>query len=340
VLISKKRAQVDHPQLLLNGEPIKRVPIHKHLGLNISQDLTWRNHIEDISDKANRRLGILRRLKYKLDRLSLERIYLGFIRPILEYGDIVWDTPGEILDSLEKIQLNAARVITGATAKCSSQSLYNETGWQPLSDRREAHRLTLMYQIMNGKAPQYLGDLVPGLVQDRTGYLLRNRGELDTPLARLNLYANSFFPSTVTKWNNLDHSVKSLPSVDAFKAFHKRSLPVRNPLFFYGGRLESAIHARMRMRNSPLNADLSNRLHVIESPLCSCGAEVEETAKHFFFQCSKYTVLRAELVQNLLPHKIKKVDYLLHGLPDSDHVTNIHIFAAVHKYIRESKRFY
>jgi hypothetical protein len=197
-----------------------------------------------------------------------------------------------------------------------------------------------MYKILNGKAPQYLIDLVPGLVQDRTGYMLRNRGNLDNPLARLNLLAHSFLPSTVSKWNNLDHAVKSLPSVEAFKAFFKRSLPVNNPLFYFGGRLESAIHARMRMRNSPLNADLSNILHVVESPLCSCSQGVVENAKHFFFACPKYRDLRLQLAQDLLPYKIKKVDHLLRGLPNSDHITNIHIFSAVHKYIRDSKRFY
>jgi hypothetical protein len=30
-------------------------------------------------------------LKFRLDRLSLEKLYLSFIRPLLEYGDVVWD---------------------------------------------------------------------------------------------------------------------------------------------------------------------------------------------------------------------------------------------------------
>jgi hypothetical protein len=59
----------------------------------------------------------MRSLKYKLDRLSLERIYMGFIRPLLEYGDIIWDSPGDLLNPLEKIQLNAARIVIGATAR-------------------------------------------------------------------------------------------------------------------------------------------------------------------------------------------------------------------------------
>jgi hypothetical protein len=282
----------------------------------------------------------MRSLKYKLDRLSLERIYIRFIRPLLEYGDIVWDLPGESLKPLETIQLNAARIVTGATAKSRSEGLYRETGWEPLHSRREFHRLSLYYKIVNGKAPPYLTDLVPNLVQDRTNYMLRNRGNFDNLVARLNIYANSFFPKTTKLWNNLDLRTKNLPSIEAFKSHHKRSLPKKNSLYYYGGRLESAIHTRMRLGNSPLNRHLNKMLHVIDSPLCGCGIGKEETPKHFFFECSRYRDLREVLRQDLLPYDIRKIDHLLYGLPGVDHLTNIHIFCAVHKYIRDSKRFY
>ena len=56
-------------------------------------------------------------------------------------------------DDLEKVQLNAARIVTGATARCTSQGLYNETKLKTLADRRQFHRLTLFYKMLNGKAP-------------------------------------------------------------------------------------------------------------------------------------------------------------------------------------------
>ena len=33
----------------------------------------------------------MRKLKFKIDRKSLEIIYTTFIRPILEYADVIWD---------------------------------------------------------------------------------------------------------------------------------------------------------------------------------------------------------------------------------------------------------
>ena len=65
--------------------------------------------------KATRRVDILRNLKLKLDRRSLEKLYTSFIRPLLEYRDIVWgNCTKEESERLEKVQQLAMRVITGA----------------------------------------------------------------------------------------------------------------------------------------------------------------------------------------------------------------------------------
>ena len=340
LVISNKRNKPNHPVIKLDDVPITRVDNHKHLGLTLSNDLTWKTHVEEITDKANRRLGILRTLKYKLNRISLERIYKSMVRPILEYGDIVWHNTSQCMNSLEKVQLNAARIVVGATAKCSTQGLYNETKWETLAQRRAFHRMTLFYKIRNGIAPQYLLDMAPGLVQNRTQYRLRNTQNIDIPRTRINAYTNSFFPSAARLWNELCNTLKNLPSVESFKYMHSSKLPKPNPLFYYGGRLEAAIHARLRINNSPLRAHLCNHLNVIDSPLCPCGSGQNETPKHYFFECQLYDQQRRALKSNLLPLVINRVDHLLFGVPGTDHLDNIQLFEAVHQFIRDTMRFY
>ena len=75
----------------MNNEYIKEVTYHKHLGLFLSNDGTWHEHIDSINSKAWQRVNIMRKLKFSLDRESLQIIYSSFIRPILEYSDIVRD---------------------------------------------------------------------------------------------------------------------------------------------------------------------------------------------------------------------------------------------------------
>ena len=70
----------------------------------------------------------MRKFKFKLDRKSLETIYLIVIRPILEYGDVLWDNCSqyEKKNELDKIQNEAARIATGATKLVPLNALYNE----------------------------------------------------------------------------------------------------------------------------------------------------------------------------------------------------------------------
>ena len=67
----------------------------------------------------------MRSLKFQLDRKALECIYTSFIRPLLEYGDIIFDNCTQRLkDELEYIQLEATRIVTGATKLVSHDKLY------------------------------------------------------------------------------------------------------------------------------------------------------------------------------------------------------------------------
>jgi hypothetical protein len=191
-----------------------------------------------------------------------------------------------------------------------------------------------------GKAPQYLIDLAPATVDNRTQYQLRNSQHLDVPRTRIAAYTNSFFPSTTRLWNDLSNAVKNLPSIESFKYVHSKTVQKTNPLYYFGGRLEAAIHARLRIKNSPLKSHLYNNLHVIDSPLCPCGKGKNETPKHYFFECTLYNDQRRTMLTELMPFVVNNVDFLLYGVPGSNHLDNIHIFKAVHNYIRDTKRFY
>ena len=87
--LGKKMA--NSPPLFFNGTMLENSKSHKHIGVTFNSNGKWNNHINEIYTKACRRINILRLMKYKLYRKSLEKLYIGFIRPILEYGVIVWD---------------------------------------------------------------------------------------------------------------------------------------------------------------------------------------------------------------------------------------------------------
>ena len=89
IVISRKTKKPYHPPLKMNDQPIKEVTSHKHLDIFFSNEGTWHEHIDCITSKAWIRINIMRKLKFILDRQSLEIIYTSFIRPVLEYADVV-----------------------------------------------------------------------------------------------------------------------------------------------------------------------------------------------------------------------------------------------------------
>ena len=107
-----------------------------------------------------------------MSKNTLNKLYCTYIRSLLEYGSEVWDGCS-VNDTrrLEQIQLNAARIVTGLPIFASLRSLYYETGWENLADRRQIRKVTLMYKILNGDAQSYLIDLLPN-IKDITAYNL------------------------------------------------------------------------------------------------------------------------------------------------------------------------
>ncbi|CAG2256072.1 unnamed protein product [Mytilus edulis] len=110
--ISRKLHKPDHPKLNMDNVTVTEVSTHKHLGLHISNDGTWHKHIDVITEKAYKRLNVLRKFKFILDRRTLETIYLTYIRPLLEYADVIWDNTHLLIDKIKQEQTEAATIVT------------------------------------------------------------------------------------------------------------------------------------------------------------------------------------------------------------------------------------
>ena len=272
-----------------------------------------------------------------MNRRALESLYFSFILPCLEYASVVWDGCTQTDRDLESIQLAAARIITGAMSRTSHSKIYEETGWETLSERRRKQKLVLMFKIVNGLAPEYLCNLIPQTAGERNAYNIRSRQTITPPIARKNIHYNSFLPSTIREWNLLSRSIKNSENVDDFKRKLNKSKPKRNEVFYFGERKIAIIHARMRMGCSQLNSDLY-KMGLIASPLCPCGHSTEDYF-HYFFQCSKYPIQRDKLQTEITPLAPFNLKTLLFGISGGNKSANYDIFRSVHCYIKSTERF-
>ena len=160
VLFTLKKMNI-FPQLVFDNIPINFVDSHKHLGVTFSSTGQWHSHIVL---SANKILGIMRTLKYTISRNALNQMYMSFLLPVVEYASVVWDGCSEQdSQTLQKIQNEAARLVTGLTRYVSLENLFKECGWTTLSKRRQQHKLSFMYKVNNGIVPSYIQDLIYSL---------------------------------------------------------------------------------------------------------------------------------------------------------------------------------
>jgi hypothetical protein len=333
MIFSKKIKKPPHPTLFMNQVPIEQFESHKHLGISLSSDTKWNIHISTILKKAWQRIGILRSLKFILSRASLERMYISFVRPILEYGDVLWDNcTTSLKNDLEAVHNEAARIVTGATKLCNIQTLLSDLKWETLAERRKKHKLILFYKMYNNITPSYLSNLIP--VSSQTTYSLRNASDIPVIHCRTQGYQSSFLPSTVRDWNALPSSTKNKTSLESFKSALNKNLRKPSLFFNVGTRSGQILHARLRLGCSSLNYDL-NRRSLVDSPFCTCGAV--ENVNHFLLQCPKYSHLRRDLFSDLPCPPITNT--LLYGDEKLSPDQNKLIIASVQRFILATKRF-
>ena len=339
VMLFTNRFFHQYPKLEFDNKQLSFVDEHKHLGLTFSVNAKWDRHIETMIKKCSKMVGVLRRLKMNLSRKCLSTMYLSFIGPILEYADIAWDgCSNDATDRLEKIQTEAARLVTGLTRSSNLNALYNEVGWCRLSQRRKERKLITFYKIVHGLAPSYLTDLLPPYVGYDMPYNLRNQFDYIEPLCRLEIYKKSFFPSTISLWNALPNDVRNLPNLSAFKRSIIQKPPSVPRHLFHGERKLSVYHARLRNNCSSLNYDLFTN-HISSSPDCSCG-ETHETSFHYFFECPNYDNERLRMMTSLDSNAFpKELNVILNGCENLTVRENEVLFEIVQKYIKETKRF-
>ena len=165
LIFSCKVQTTNHPPLFFNENVVPQTTLQKHLGMFLDSQLNFSEHLKTILQKTNKTIGLLRKLQTLLPRALLITIYKSFIRPHLDYGDMIYDQTFNMSfqQKMESIQYNAALAITGAIIGSSREKLYQELGLKTLQQRRWYRKLCCVYKILKSQSPKYLYSIIPTL---------------------------------------------------------------------------------------------------------------------------------------------------------------------------------
>ena len=189
---------------------------HAYLGVNITNNLSWSTHINNITSSANRSLGFLRRNLYSCSKPIKQTAYMALVRPLLEYSNSVWDPhQKELINKIENIQKKAARFTTNTYDKTTSiTQLIKDLNWDTLQNRRTANRLTILHKAKQGCLALPLENLLhPSLRQSRHSHPESYQIITSTK----NCHKYSYFPRTVIDWNNLPYPIIQIQDSETFK---------------------------------------------------------------------------------------------------------------------------
>ena len=104
------------------------------LGVRCRRDLRWSSNCTKICNKANKRLGLLRRTLKPCDKSVKEQAYLSMVRPLVKYATSAWSPyTNRVVSKLEQVQKNAARVVQTITIHTAARlALYHRWTGLPL----------------------------------------------------------------------------------------------------------------------------------------------------------------------------------------------------------------
>ena len=155
LLFSRKTSSKPYQSLNFNDNPVLQVQLQKHLGLFLDPKLSLDEHIQCILIKTYKIIGLIRKVQPIIPRAALLTIYKSFLRPHLDYGDVIYDRAfnESFQNKLESVQYNAALAITGAIRGSSREKLYQELGLESLKSRRWYRKLCLFFKLKKINIP-------------------------------------------------------------------------------------------------------------------------------------------------------------------------------------------
>ena len=199
----------------MHGQVLDSVDSARYLGVDITSDLSFTQHINRTTANASKSLGYLKRNILTKNPAIREAAYKTIVRPQVEYASSVWSPhTKKAINKIEMVQRRAIRWTQNSYSSYASVTqMQNQLGLRTLEQRRADARVIMLFKIIHGLVaiplPQYF---------EQPSRMTRH----SHPLAlrqihtSVNYYKYSFFPAAVVYWNRLPCSVVTLPTLDTF----------------------------------------------------------------------------------------------------------------------------
>ena len=149
IIFSRKTKKISHPSFCFDNDIVSQTPYQKHLSIFLDAWLMFEEHLKVITTKVNRTIRLLQKLQKTLPRSVLMTVYKAFVRPHLDYGDIIYsEAYNEAFhQKFESVQYNTCLALSGTIRGLSREKLYHGLGLESLQCWRWYRKLCLFSDL-------------------------------------------------------------------------------------------------------------------------------------------------------------------------------------------------
>ena len=216
---SKIKLYIPGP-ISINDESLPLSDKVKNLGVYIDSTLNMESHIKHLARNLNIELRRLRHIRPYVNMDAAKTLASAFMLSKFDYCNALMAAlPAEKINSLQRIQNNAARMITKRPKRSHVTPILKQLHWLPVKARIDYKILTLCYRcITENDYPSYMKDLIAIYTPTRSLRSSSDSTLLAQPRAKLKTSGERSFSFIAPKiWNKLPRNIRESPTLSTFK---------------------------------------------------------------------------------------------------------------------------
>ena len=144
--------KIIQPNIQINGSNIEFVENFMFLGITINNKLNWNSHLNKVTNKISKTVGILNKLRSFLPSGVLQTIYNTLILPLMIYRILAWGRHTKVMHKIQKI---AIRIIAATKYNAHTEPLFKQLNLLKACDICKLQELKFYHKLINRQLPKY-----------------------------------------------------------------------------------------------------------------------------------------------------------------------------------------
>ena len=212
---TNRKNDITPSSIIMNGGIVKPVQQTKLLGITIDNNLTFEQHIFNISNKISKSIGIMYKIKNLVPKSVLVTIYYSFVYPYLIYGNEIWGGTNDChIKPLILLQKKIVRIITKSDYLAHTNPLFKATNILKITDIHKFMIATKMYKMNESN----------NVIRPSHSYSTRTANNLLPTYHRLTMTQRNLSYIGPRLWNTIPADIKNSKNVSQFKIEYKKCI--------------------------------------------------------------------------------------------------------------------